>query len=340
MSGDLLVVGAGWKDEPFHLEAGAAYIFERNAGGNNMWGQVKKLTASDADNFDYFGSSVRAAGDVVLVGSDSGTYVFERNAGGTNAWGEVKKWPASNPVTWGTSVGVKLTDAENSSLVHILDSAGATNVTATSATLLGRVTDSGGEPPSVIIYWGDNDGETNSSTWEHTETLGTQDSQFSKAIGGLIPNTIYYYRCSASNSAGFVWAPFTARFTTLIEDNDGDGIPVWWEKLYFGASTNINPAGICSNGFNTIREAYIAGLDPNDPNSEFLASAFRSPTSENVLQWQGVSGRVYSVYYSTNLLSGFQPLETNIPWTAGAFTDTVHEADGSGFYKIHVKLAP
>jgi hypothetical protein len=37
-------------------------------------------------------------------------------------------------------------------------------------------------------------------------------------------------------------------------------------------------------------------------------------------------------------MNGFQPLETNIPWTAGAFTDSVHNAYGQGYYKIDVKL--
>jgi hypothetical protein len=124
------------------------------------------------------------------------------------------------------------------------------------------------------------------------------------------------------------------------DDYDGDGLPNEWEVLHFGNINRAAATAICSNGFNTIREAYIAGLDPNDPDSEFMTSASRSPISGNILQWQGVSGRVYSVYYSTNLLNGFQSLETNIPWTAGAFTDTVHQADGSRFYKIHVRLAP
>jgi hypothetical protein len=64
----------------------------------------------------------------------------------------------------------------------------------------------------------------------------------------------------------------------------------------------------------------------------------RSPTSGNELQWQGVSGRVYAVYYSTNLISGFQPLETNILWRAGCFTDAVHNASGQLFYKLDVCL--
>ena len=36
----------------------------------------------------------------------------------------------------------------------------ATNVTMSAARLNGQVTDTGGEAPSVTIYWGDNDGVT------------------------------------------------------------------------------------------------------------------------------------------------------------------------------------
>ena len=43
---------------------------ERNAGGSNAWGQVAKLTASDAAAQNVFGYSASVAGDVVLVGSE------------------------------------------------------------------------------------------------------------------------------------------------------------------------------------------------------------------------------------------------------------------------------
>jgi hypothetical protein len=126
----------------------------------------------------------------------------------------------------------------------------------------------------------------------------------------------------------------------LAGDTDGDGIPDWWEQQYYGGATNANPNAVCSNGINTVRQAYIAGLNPNDPQSSLLISDFRSLTSGKTFGWDAVSGRVYSVYWTTNLLHGFQPLETNIPWTAGSFTDTVHGASAEGFYKIKVELAP
>jgi hypothetical protein len=120
-----------------------------------------------------------------------------------------------------------------------------------------------------------------------------------------------------------------------LADSDADGINDDWERQHGG---NQKPDTTCSNGVNTILQAYIAGLDPNDPQSRFQTEVLRSPDSESVLRWNATAGRVYAVYYSTNLLSGFHPLETNIPWTAGCFTDAVHNVDGQMFYKIDVKL--
>ncbi|QQS46325.1 MAG: DUF11 domain-containing protein [Acidobacteriota bacterium] len=104
MSGDTAIVGAVGEDDPGN-ESGAAYIFERNQGGANNWGEVKKLEASDKEAFDQFGYSVSISGDMAIVGAvfetdpggDSGAaYIFERNQGGANNWGEVKKVEASD----------------------------------------------------------------------------------------------------------------------------------------------------------------------------------------------------------------------------------------------------
>ena len=121
------------------------------------------------------------------------------------------------------------------------------------------------------------------------------------------------------------------------DDCDGDGISDDWEVRYFGNINKANVSAICSNGINTIREAYIAGLDPTNAAARFKVEKYKAD-ARNTLRWNATSGRVYSVYFSTNLLNGFQPVETNIPWTAGGFTDTVHSAQGQGYYKIGVEL--
>jgi len=99
IDGDIAVVGAKFEDS-HGPDAGSAYIFERNFGGSNNWGQVKKVSASDAQANDQFGISVAVNGDFLIVGAPyedeegnyaGAAYVFEKNAGGINNWGEIKK---------------------------------------------------------------------------------------------------------------------------------------------------------------------------------------------------------------------------------------------------------
>ncbi len=114
-------------------------------------------------------------------------------------------------------------------------------------------------------------------------------------------------------------------------DEDGDGLPDDWEQQHYG-STSIAPTNIAANGMNTVREAYIAGLNPTNPTALFEIHQLQN----KVLQWIAVSGRVYSIDWSTNLISGFQTLETNL--TGGVFTDSVHRTEHKIFYRIQVRL--
>ena len=123
-------------------------------------------------------------------------------------------------------------------------------------------------------------------------------------------------------------------------DTDNDGLPNDWELQYYGGPTNASPDAIASNGINTVMEAYVAGIDPRDPDAFFELSDFSSSSSEDILQWQNISGRVYSIYWSSNLLSGFEPAPFVSNITSGAFTDTVHCVEDNAFYRIAVELEP
>ena len=117
LSGDTALVGVPG-DSAVAGAAGAVYVFERDRGGANRWGQVVKLTASDAGAFDEFGTAVAIDGDAAVVGSpfdDDGeigsgsAYLFDRNAGGANQWGEVRKLTASDAARgdwYGSSVAL------------------------------------------------------------------------------------------------------------------------------------------------------------------------------------------------------------------------------------------
>ena len=104
ISGDSVIVGAS-REDAGGLSAGAAYVFKRDDGGSDNWGEVKKITASDAQAGDVFGVSVVINGDTAIVGAaleDAGgnnagaAYVFQRSQGGADNWGEVKKLTATN----------------------------------------------------------------------------------------------------------------------------------------------------------------------------------------------------------------------------------------------------
>lgn len=119
-------------------------------------------------------------------------------------------------------------------------------------------------------------------------------------------------------------------------DLDGDGLPDDWEAQYFGGPTNASASATASNGVNTVMECYIAGLDPTDPSAALRVSILCLP-EEKVIEWNVVSGRVYSVYWTTNLLAPFLPLETNVVPPRSSCTDAVHRT--GRFYKIGVRLA-
>ncbi len=80
IDGDTALVGAD-QDSGVAWGAGAAYVFTRSG---TSWTQQARLTASDGDEYDYYGGSVSVDGDTALVGARSahdlagGAYVYVR----------------------------------------------------------------------------------------------------------------------------------------------------------------------------------------------------------------------------------------------------------------------
>jgi hypothetical protein len=139
---------------------------------------------------------------------------------------------------------------------------------------------------------------------------------------------------SASNAGGTDGRTLALVISPVPADGNGNGIPDAWEQHHYGTNS-VNPSALAANGMNTIYETYIAGLNPTNAQSIFAVS-----NDWNTLRWNATSGRVYSIYGTTNLLNGFQPLETNIAWPQNSWTDAVHGAQGGGFYRIKVQMSP
>ncbi len=131
-------------------------------------------------------------------------------------------------------------------------------------------------------------------------------------------------------------------YPTMKSDQDSDGMPDLWEFQYSngeGVTTLDAGTDSDSDGLDNLQE-YVAGLNPTNYDG-FYVSAIESPAADGhpfILYWNSVTGRVYDVYWTTNLEDGFTLLQDNIQWPANSYTAEVYNAESCGFYMIDVNL--
>jgi len=125
ISDNFAIIGAYFDGENVEgqnvgVNAGSAYIFERDESGN--WNKGQKISGSDVTNGDNFGYSVAISGNYTIVGAyqedhdaqgqntayNAGSaYFFERDSSGK--WNQVQKIVASDRAVedyFGFSVGI------------------------------------------------------------------------------------------------------------------------------------------------------------------------------------------------------------------------------------------
>lgn len=147
IDGDLLIVGAPGEDEDAQEAnslsyAGAAYVFRKDQGWANNWGQVTKIVPAHRASDDQFGGNVDISGNRAIVSawfadkdqnglnplSNAGAaYIFGKDQGGTDMWGQTKQITASPRVAdgwFGTSVAMDGGFAVVGSAYESLDSQG------------------------------------------------------------------------------------------------------------------------------------------------------------------------------------------------------------------------
>ncbi len=86
-------------------------------------------------------------------------------------------------------------------------------------------------------------------------------------------------------------------------DSDGDGIPDYWETAHFGGPTPADASAFASNNVMTVREAYLADLDPADPDAIFVITAIVLEDGVPRIHWRGGVNAVQTLYRAETLVN-------------------------------------
>jgi hypothetical protein len=133
---------------------------------------------------------------------------------------------------------------------------------------------------------------------------------------------------------------FEAQFAEILTSSHG--IPWWWLASlgYTNATAAAMEAASEQVGANGIPlwQSYIAGLNPSDPESQLRLRLDSGPDGSAVLNWDTVTGRVYTIHYSTNLAAGFAPLPSasGLPSNVHTYTNGA-AGPATGFYRLEVR---
>ncbi|MCX8089332.1 MAG: M12 family metallo-peptidase [Verrucomicrobiae bacterium] len=127
----------------------------------------------------------------------------------------------------------------------------------------------------------------------------------------------------------------TAEFAEIFTTNHPT--PLWWLAAH--GYTNDFENAVTRPGANGLPlwECWLAGLNPNDPNDRLRLTLTPVPGGD-VLSWNTATGRLYSIWWSTNPWFGFVPLAgaTNLPCTVRSFTNRLDPSSPAVFYRLSV----
>jgi len=268
VAGGTLVVGAPYEDggagDPAPY-AGAAYLFTRNRGGADNWGEAKILRASDAQAMDWFGYNVAISGETVVVGAygeDGGAgaplpeagaaYLFARNQGGTDNWGEVKTMRASDAQAgdgFGHAVAI---DGETAVVGAYLEDGGP------------------GDPRSdagAAYVFGRNQG--GAGNWGEVRALHSSEMYYQDEFGFSVAISGDTLVVSAPDEDGGVGHPVMQCGSAYVFDRNRGGADNWGEVKILRASDrqrdDIFGFSLDIDGDLVVVGAYAEDGGPGDP---------------------------------------------------------------------------
>jgi hypothetical protein len=172
--------------------------------------------------------------------------------------------------------------------------------------------------------WGANVG------WINFESTGAPTVNL---LNGIFSGYVWSANCgwiSLSNAFAFVK---TDRI--LPGALDTNGLPIAWEMANFG-HTGVDPNADPDHDGMSNMEEYLAGTDPNDPNSCLRITNFtRDATGYNLMSWTSVPTRYYYIQRAAVLGDPARPFtDTLIYWGLGWNSTGFYDTGDPGFYRI------
>ncbi len=121
-------------------------------------------------------------------------------------------------------------------------------------------------------------------------------------------------------------------------DSDGDGLPDWWEKLYFNDPRAANPLADADGDGQSNNAEFMAGSNPLDAHSVFKVESLQATRQTNgtqiVIRWASFEGSTYSIWSATKAQGPYSVAAINITATPPVNTFSGTLSVTNGFFRV------
>jgi subtilisin family serine protease len=94
-----------------------------------------------------------------------------------------------------------------------------------------------------------------------------------------------------------------------IVDTDRNGLPDWWEMMYFGHLLGTEASADADGDGASNYAEWVAGTNPTNPASCLrLLTPTVTATNSVIIEWPSVAGKSYRLERATNLVTGFDTI--------------------------------
>jgi hypothetical protein len=160
-------------------------------------------------------------------------------------------------------------------------------------------------------------------------------------VGPLANGTYSWFVTSLGGNECYSQGPLWHFAVTIPKagDSDNDGIPDGWEQYYFKSLFPAN--GTTDRDGDGIKDwqEYAAGTNPTNRFEFFRTAGCRVVPDGVAVDWNSSTGRIYTVYYATNLagLGTTWFLFDQLQGTGSMMSSTNYWPDPQGFFTIGVR---